>query len=183
MFNPVRDQARQFFFDAWRKYREGQPLEGLETVAVEVALLHPEYHHILDDPERFLDRDYAPEAGQTNPFLHLSLHVAIEEQLSIDQPPGIVALYRQMASRGDGEHEALHVLLECLGETVWQAQRDGTAPDEAAYLARIRRAVSALPSSSRMGNRGGLASTPSTAARVGCANCTSFRPHASARAR
>ena len=91
MFNPSRDQARQFFFDAWQKYRAGQPLEGLETVAVEVALAHPEYHDTLDDPERFLDRDYTPDAGQTNPFLHLSLHVAIEEQLSIDQPPGIRA--------------------------------------------------------------------------------------------
>ena len=141
MFNPTRDEVRRFFSDTWRKYRMQAPLEGLEKTALEVVLLHPEYHGMLDIPEEHLGRDYSPENGQLNPFLHLSLHLAIAEQLSIDQPPGIVALYRQMASRGDGEHEALHVLLECLGETVWQAQRDGTAPDEAAYLARIRRAV------------------------------------------
>ena len=84
MFTPTREQVRNFFFDTWRKYREGAALEGLETVALEVLLLHPEYHHVLDDPARFLDRDYTPEEGQTNPFLHMSMHVAIAEQLSID---------------------------------------------------------------------------------------------------
>jgi hypothetical protein len=139
MFTPSRDQARQFFFDAWRKYRDRAPLEGLETVAVEVMLLHPEYHHALDDPDRFLDRDYTPEEGQANPFLHMSLHVAIEEQLAIDQPRGLRAEFeRILASRGD-RHDALHAVLECLGETVWRAQRDHTAPDGEAYLECLRR--------------------------------------------
>ena len=139
MFNPARDQARQFFFDAWRKYREGEPLEGLETVAIEVALLHPEYHHVLDDPQRFLDRDYVPESGQTNPFLHLSLHVAIEEQLSIDQPPGIRAEFERLLARRGDRHDALHVVLECLGEVVWRAQAARTIPDGEAYLECLRR--------------------------------------------
>jgi Domain of unknown function (DUF1841) len=139
VFNPSREQVRQFFFDAWRKYREGRPLEGLETVAVEVMLLHPEYHHALDDPDRFLDRDYTPEDGQANPFLHMSLHVAIEEQLAIDQPPGIRAEFdRLLADRGD-RHDALHLVLECLGEVVWAAQRTRAAPDGAAYLECVRR--------------------------------------------
>ena len=139
MFNPSREQVRSFFFDAWRKYRDGRPLEGLETVGVEVMLLHPEYHHVLDDPDRFLDRDYVPEDGQANPFLHLSLHVAIEEQLAIDQPPGIRAEFeRILADRGD-RHDALHVVLECLGETVWAAQRSRAAPDGSAYLECLRR--------------------------------------------
>jgi hypothetical protein len=138
MFTPTREQARQFFFDAWRKYRERAPLEGLETVAVEVMLLHPEYHHVLDDPDRFLDRDYVPEHGQANPFLHMSLHVAIEEQLAIDQPPGIKREYeRILAARGD-RHDALHAVLECLAEMVWKAQRDRTAPDADAYLECLR---------------------------------------------
>jgi len=138
MFTPTREQARQFFFDAWRKYRERAPLEGLETVAVEVMLLHPEYHHVLDDPDRFLDRDYVPEHGAANPFLHMSLHVAIEEQLSIDQPPGIGREYeRILAARGD-RHDALHAVLECLAETVWKAQRDRAAPDADAYLECLR---------------------------------------------
>ncbi len=139
MFNPSRDQARQFFFDAWGKYRGGQPLEALETVAVEVALLHPEYHPVLDDPERFLERDYTPDEGQTNPFLHMSLHVAIEEQLAIDQPPGLRAEFeRILAGRGD-RHDALHAVLECLGEVVWRAQAARALPDGEAYLDGLRR--------------------------------------------
>ena len=139
MFNPSREQVRSFFFDAWRKYREGQPLEGLETVGVEVMLRHPEYHHVLDEPDRFLDREYTPEDGQSNPFLHMSLHVAIEEQLAIDQPPGIRAEFeRILADRGD-RHDALHVVLECLGEVVWAAQRARAVPDGAAYLECLRR--------------------------------------------
>ncbi|MFO7189756.1 MAG: DUF1841 family protein [Pseudomonadota bacterium] len=139
MFNPTREQVRQFFFDAWRKYRQGAPLEGLETVAVEVALMHPEYHEVLDQPERYIDRQYTPEEGQMNPFLHMSLHVAIAEQLSIDQPPGIRAEFERLVrARGD-RHEALHDVLECLGEIVWRAQRDRTPPDGEAYLECLRR--------------------------------------------
>ena len=139
MFTPSRDQARQFFFDAWRKYRAGQPLEELESIAVEVMLLHPEYHHVLDDPDRFLDREYTPEDGVTNPFLHMSLHVAIEEQVAIDQPPGIRTEFeRILASRGE-RHDALHVVLECLGEVVWQAQRERVVPDGERYLECLRR--------------------------------------------
>jgi hypothetical protein len=139
MFNPSREQVRNFFFGAWRKYRDGQPLEGLETVAVEVMLRHPEYHHVLDDPDRFLKREYAPEDGGTNPFLHMSLHVAIEEQLAIDQPPGIRAEFeRILAARGD-RHDALHAVLDCLGEVVWAAQRARSAPDGEAYLECLRR--------------------------------------------
>lgn len=141
MFNPSREQVRRFFSETWRKYRAGAPLEGLESMALESILLHPEYHGMLENPEDQVERDYAPENGQFNPFLHLSLHLAIAEQLSIDQPRGIAALFGQLTSRRNSDHDARHVLLECLGETVWQAQRDGTAPDEAGYLERIRRAL------------------------------------------
>jgi hypothetical protein len=139
MFNPSREQVRQFFFDAWRKYRARQPLAGLETVAVEIALLHPEYHPLLDDPAQFVDAEFTPEQGVMNPFLHMSLHVAVEEQLSIDQPPGIRAEYeRVLASRGE-RHDALHAVLDCLGEAVWKAQREGRVPDSDAYLDCLRR--------------------------------------------
>jgi len=139
MFNPSRDQARNFLFETWRKYRERAPLEGLETVAVDVMLLHPEYHHIFDDPGRFLDRDYVPEQGEANPFLHMSLHLAIEEQLSIDQPPGIRAEFERIRARRGDRHDALHAVLECLGETIWRAQRARAAPDAEAYLECLRR--------------------------------------------
>jgi hypothetical protein len=134
MFAPSRDQARQFFFDTWRRHRAGEALSGLETVALQVILLHPEYHVLLDDPERNLDRDYAPEHGAVNPFLHLSLHLAIEEQLSIDQPPGIHTAFERLRVKTGDEHDAKHTLLECLAETIWQAQRTNAAPDQVRYL-------------------------------------------------
>jgi uncharacterized protein DUF1841 len=139
MFNPSRDQVRQFFFDAWRKYRDKTPLTGLEPVAVDVMLAHPEYREALEHPERDAGRDYPPAGGESNPFLHLSLHLAIEEQLSIDQPPGIRAEFERIAGARGDRHAALHAVLECLGETVWRAQRDATAPDAAAYLECLRK--------------------------------------------
>jgi hypothetical protein len=139
MFNPSRDQVRQFFFEAWRKHREKQPLTGLEPVAVDVILAHPEYRDAIEHPERHAGRDYLPDDGESNPFLHLSLHLAIEEQLSIDQPPGIRAELERIArARGD-RHQALHAALECLGETLWRAQRDAAMPDADAYLDCLRK--------------------------------------------
>ncbi len=134
MFAPSRDQARRFFFDVWKKYRNGEALSALEQVALSVISLHPEYHALLEDTERNLDRDYAPADGAVNPFLHLSLHLAVEEQLSIDQPPGVRAEFERMRAVTGSEHDAKHALLECLGEIIWQAQRAGTAPDPLRYL-------------------------------------------------
>ena len=138
MFNPSRNQARELFFASYEKYVTGVPLAGLETTALEVILLHPEYHNLLSDRERNIDRDYAPESGQMNPFLHLSLHLSIEEQLSIDQPPGIHDLFGRLQAKLADRHAALHVLLECLGETLWQASQTASPPDQQAYLACLR---------------------------------------------
>jgi hypothetical protein len=137
MFDPSREAARRFFFETWRKYRAGEPLAGLETLAIEVILLHPEYHPVLAQPERHLDRDYPVEAGETNPFLHLALHLALLEQLSIDQPPGIRARYTALLERGLAPHDAAHVLIDCLGEMVWHAQRHHTPPDAGIYFGCI----------------------------------------------
>ena len=134
MFAPSRDQARQFFFDTWKKYRNGETLSALEQIALTVVSLHPEYHALLDDPERNRDREYTPADGAVNPFLHLSLHLAIEEQLSIDQPPGLCAEFERIRAATGSEHAAKHAVLECLGETIWQAQRTGGQPDQALYL-------------------------------------------------
>ena len=136
MFNPSREQVRDTFFGAWRKYRAGEPLVGIETIVVDVMLAHPEYHAMLDAPERYRDKDYSDEA---NPFLHMSLHMALEEQLSIDQPPGIVRHFEALVRRHGERHEALHAALECLAETVWRAQRDNAPPDAAAYLECLAR--------------------------------------------
>lgn len=139
MFNPSREEVRRFFFETWRKYGMQAPLEGLEKTALAVALLHPEYHALLESEDLSIDRDYKPEGGQLNPFLHLSLHLALAEQISIDQPRGIRGLHAQLLTRAQSDHDALHLLLECLGETVWRAQSDHAAPDEEAYLDCIRR--------------------------------------------
>lgn len=139
MFKPSRDQVRQFFFDAWRRYRERAALAGMDQLAVSIILLHPEYHPVLDDPERYREREYRPEAGDTNPFLHMSMHLAIEEQLSIDQPPGIKLELARIAAKSGDRHAACHEVMECLAEMVWRAQRDGTPPDAAAYLECLRR--------------------------------------------
>ena len=139
MFNPSREQARRFLFDAWRKFGAGEALSGLEQVAVEVIADHPEYHSLLESPERNLDRDFTPDGGAMNPFLHLSLHLAVAEQLAIDQPPGIRAEFERIRTARGDEHAALHAVLECLGETMWQAQRLGTGPDATVYLGCLRR--------------------------------------------
>jgi hypothetical protein len=140
MFAPSRDESRRFLAGAWAKFRAAQPLSQLERLAAELIAMHPEYHGLLEDAERHLDRDYLPEAGETNPFLHLSLHVAVAEQIAIDQPPGLRAHFERLrAARGD-EHAALHVLVECLGETIWQSQRTSTPPDANVYLGCLERA-------------------------------------------
>jgi len=139
MFNPSRDQARQFLVTAWHKRRASLPATPLEILAADLVALHPEYHALLEADDA-LSREWTPEQGETNPFLHLSLHLAVEEQLSIDQPPGIRTAFEQLLARRD-RHDALHVVLEALGETVWRAQRDRQPLDAEAYLERIRRTL------------------------------------------
>lgn len=144
MFKPSREQARQLFFDTWRKYRQREILSGIETIALEVILLHPEYHHILDDAERYLDKDYLPEMGDTNPFLHMSMHVAIKEQLSINQPIGICERFARLQKNVGDEHAAAHRMMECLAEMIWQAQRLQSAPDAAIYFECLDRQINSI---------------------------------------
>lgn len=139
MFNPSREQARRFFLDAWRKRREAMPATPLEVQAADVVALHPEYHGLLESGEAMLEREWTPEDGATNPFLHLGLHLAIEEQLAIDQPPGLRAMFQRLAVKYDTRHDALHDILDCLGATLYQATRDRQPPDNAAYLECLRR--------------------------------------------
>jgi len=134
MFNPTRGQAREFLFDLWAKHRAGVVLTPLESVALDVILQHPEYHAVLEDRERFLDRDWKPEGGETNPFLHLQMPLAMQQQLSIDQPPGIRAAVAALERRAGSAHDARHAVMDCLAEMIWQAQRNGAPFDNAAYL-------------------------------------------------
>lgn len=141
MFNPSRDEARQLFFDTWRKYQSQETHIGLETLVLETVLQHPEYHALLSQPERYRDSDYPPELGATNPFLHLSLHLAIEEQHSIDQPSGIQQRYAALLAKTGDAHAAQHELMECLAEMIWQAQRQQAAPDPQIYFDCLDRKI------------------------------------------
>ncbi|MCL2589303.1 MAG: DUF1841 family protein [Betaproteobacteria bacterium] len=143
MFNPTREQVREFFIEAWRKYQAQEVLSALETIAAGIALEHPEYHALLSAPDA-LSQEFSPENGQSNPFLHLSLHLAIEEQISIDQPPGIQAAFEALR-KFRGRHNAMHEILDCLGETMFKALRDKTSPDGTAYLNSIRRRAGIPP--------------------------------------
>lgn len=134
MYGTDRARLRDVFFQAWRRHRAGQPVGGIERMVVDVALRHPEYQRLLEDPAAHVDRDFDPAFGQTNPFLHLGMHIAIEEQLSIDQPRGVRAHYDRLRLRLADEHAAQHVMMECLGEMLWQAQSTGADPSEAVYL-------------------------------------------------
>jgi hypothetical protein len=142
LFNDAgRDQLRAFFFEAWRKRRERLPASPLELLIGDVIELHPEYHALLEDPDGAVDRDWRPESGDSNPFLHMGLHIAIREGAAADRPAGIAALRTTLITRAGDEHAAEHALLECLAETLWEAQRAGLPPDEQRYLERVRRLV------------------------------------------
>jgi hypothetical protein len=139
MFDPSREQARRFFIEAWRKHRAREVVSPLEDMAIRLIALHPEYHGLLEDGEAALAREWTPESGEANPFLHLSLHLAIEEQLSIDQPPGLRAAFEALLARHGERHAALHDVLECLGETMWRAQKSQSPPDGEAYVECVKR--------------------------------------------
>lgn len=146
LFNPSRDEVRQFFFDAWAKFKQLQALTELEKMAVGIMHMHPEYHDILDQPAHYLQQAYYPEMGETNPFLHMSLHLSIQEQISINQPIGITQAYGKLCTRFQEEHAAQHALLECLAETIWLAQRNQTGLDAAHYLQLIEQRADMPPS-------------------------------------
>jgi hypothetical protein len=139
IFDPSQSDVRRFFCETWRRHGAGELLTPLQAMALDLILEHPEYHDDLASLERALEASYPVEAGRTNPFLHLSMHLAICEQLSIDQPPGIRAAHDALAARLGDRHAAAHEIMECLGEVVWKSQRDGAPPDGAAYLECIRR--------------------------------------------
>jgi len=134
MFNPSRADARDFFFASWRKYRDKAPLTALETLVVELISAHPEYHQVLENRDKYVDRDYRVEAGDTNPFLHLSMHLSIREQVSIDQPQGVRAAHMRLTEKLASSMEAEHIMMDCLAEMIWHAQRHKLAPDPALYL-------------------------------------------------
>lgn len=139
MFGNDRRQLRQYFFSAWDKHRHGHALTALEQVIVEVIRMHPEYHVLMDDPENHLERDWTPEQGQTNPFLHMSMHISIQEQLGANQPSGIRTIYQSLMARSSTGHDVEHQMMDCLGLVMWQSQSTGREPDQQQYLECLKK--------------------------------------------
>jgi hypothetical protein len=143
MFAPSQNDVRTFFCEAWRKHRAGEPLSAMDTLAAQWIERHPEYHADLSDLEAALAAVYTVDAGRTNPFLHLSMHLSISEQASIDQPRGIRQVVELLAAKRGDLHAAQHEVMDCLGEMLWESQRSGQPPDPHAYLDRVRRRATA----------------------------------------
>jgi hypothetical protein len=134
----TREQLRQTYADCWRKRRERLPLSPLETLIADVIEIHPEYHTLLDSPEAAVGFEPAAGGAQENPFLHMGLHLAVREQIATDRPPGLRKIYQALQERHGDAHAAEHALMQALGESLWEAQRNGRAPDEQHYLERAQ---------------------------------------------
>lgn len=139
MFAPSQQDVRRFFCEVWRRQRSGLPLDPMQTKVAEWVAQHPEYDGDLADEAAALQALYAVEDGRTNPFLHLSMHLSLVEQVDIDQPRGIRQAFETLRDRLGSAHEAHHQMMECLGEMVWASQRSGLPPDGQAYLACVER--------------------------------------------
>jgi len=133
-----REQLRRMYLDAWRKFSEKQPLEPLEAQLAAVIAEHPEYLEVIEAGDAAIAAEFTPESGRQNPFLHMGLHLAIREQVATDRPRGIADIHRTLSARLGDAHSAEHTMLEALAETLWEAQRANRAPDEQAYLEKLR---------------------------------------------
>ena len=139
MFVGNRNEARDYFFQVWERVNKQLPLEPLETIISQVILEHPEYHSYLDNKEDLLNHEFTPEQNQTNPFLHMGMHIALKEQVGTNRPKGISDVFNSLMSQTDSVHDAEHRMMECLGQSLWEAQRNQTLPDESSYLECLKR--------------------------------------------
>lgn len=137
MFNPSRDQVREFFIQTWQKHQQKAILTPIESIALKWILEHPEYHTLLSS-EDAKHQDFSVSAGKVNPFLHLSMHLAIEEQISINSPPGIRPIFEQLSAKTN-PHEAMHEIMECLGQVIWESQRLGTPLNNTLYIDLLKK--------------------------------------------
>lgn len=138
MFGQNREELRRFYSNCWEKQQQGETLSGLEALIAQVIGQHPEYQALITDPEA-LQRDFTVEDGQTNPFLHMGMHITLAEQLGSDRPAGIRSLHKRITLKTGDAHEAEHKMMDCLGLILWEAQRSGRDPDEQAYLECMRK--------------------------------------------
>ncbi|MDN5849345.1 MAG: DUF1841 family protein, partial [Nitrococcus sp.] len=135
LFSQDRSELRRFYLEAWRKARARLPMAPMEQMVAEVVAEHPDYQPLLEDEAQILKREYRPENGETNPFLHMALHIALREQATTDRPHGIHRIHSALSQHYAGRTEAEHRMMDCLAEALWSAQRQGALPDETAYMA------------------------------------------------
>ena len=135
MFGNDRNQLRQMYKNAWDKFQQQQILSPLEIQITDVIKEHPEYHDFVNQ----LDKDFLPELGQTNPFLHMGLHLGLREQLATNRPTGITDIYKQLVKIKGSSHDTEHSMIECLAEAMWSAQTNNTQPDETRYLQSLKK--------------------------------------------
>jgi hypothetical protein len=138
IFGQQRDQFRRMFVEVWHKHGQGAHLEPLEQAIADVIAVHAEYHEILAEPDALL-RDFPDGDKDTNPFLHMAMHIAIFEQITSDRPAGIRALYDKLRGRFHDTHALEHAMMNCLAESLWEARERNQAPDEQRYFACVRR--------------------------------------------
>jgi hypothetical protein len=133
-----RDEVRQIYLNVWTKMQNRTLLEPMEAVIADVIELHPEYHQLLEQDADIKEQDFTPEQGQTNPFLHMGMHIALREQATADRPPGIMSMHQKLCAE-KGQHDAEHAMMECLGQALWNAQRNNQPPDEANYFECLKK--------------------------------------------
>lgn len=134
----TRDEIRRYYQQVWSKLHQGQLLEPMEAIVADVIELHPEYHALLDSGPEILAAEFTPESGQSNPFLHMGMHITLREQAGADRPPGFGEIYRKLITRMNS-HDAEHAMIECLAQSLWQAQQNDSLPDEQAYLECLKK--------------------------------------------
>ncbi len=135
-----RNDYREIFFKVWKKCDQQQVItDAMENIINQIIQQHPEYHQTLSNYDKYIDKDYLPESGQSNPFMHMSMHIAITEQLTIDQPLGIKSIYQQLCTKLGDSHAVEHQIMECLGSVMWTAQKNQQTPDMNSYLNCVKR--------------------------------------------
>jgi hypothetical protein len=140
MFGNNRTELRAVYLNCWRLKQNQLPMDPLQEIVANVVEQHPEYHHLVESEEN-IERDFSVELGESNPFLHMSMHIALHEQISTNRPNGINDIFQKLCIVHGGPHEAEHAMMDCLGEALWTAQRDQKNPDETAYLECLKKIV------------------------------------------
>jgi len=139
LFGQDRNQLRKVYFQSWQKFKNKQPMEPMESLIASLINQHPEYHDFFSQSEQNQAKDFTPEMGQSNPFLHLGMHISIHEQLGTQRPAELSTLYQSLCKKLGESHAAEHQIMECLGEMLWTAQRDDQAPDESRYIECVKK--------------------------------------------